>query len=320
MNRLEKFKKEVSSPIYITFSFELSKNRNEKSLFVFYEGEDRKYYNSRIKRYTDVELITHDCSGKRGVIEVYNNISEKHPDKVHKQCMFFVDKDFGLEEVPEEIYETPEYSVENFYIKKKSLENILKDEFGMSHLSKDYPDILSEYTSLYLDFEEKISLVLIWYLACKKNEFEVELTKAFSVKNLFKISASGLEVDSNISDIESVIFSYEKFIKQNISKNNKKKELYVEDLRKYEEKKSSIIETIRLEEKFYDKTLNLRGKFGLEFFQMILKYILQKNKEKKLKDNYKTVYLNVDSKNLLSVLDKYAITPPCLTQYIKSKI
>lgn len=320
MNRLEKFKEEVSSPIYITFSFELSKNRNENSLFVFYEGEDRKYYNSRIKRYTDVELITHDCSGKSGVIEVYNNISEKHPDKVRKQCMFFVDKDFGLEEVPEEIYETPEYSVENFYIKMESLENILKDEFGMNHLSKDYPDILSEYERLYLDFEEKISLVLIWYLACKKNKFDVELTKAFSVKNLFEISASGLEVDNKILDIESVILSYEEFINKNISKNNKKKELYVEDLKKYEEKKYSIMETIRLEEKCYDKTLNLRGKFGLDFFQMFLKYILQKNKEKKLKEKYKTVYLNVDSKNLLSVLDKYAITPPCLTQYIKSKI
>lgn len=320
MNRVEKFKDEVTSPIYVTFSFELSKNKSKDSYFVFYEGEDRKYYNSRIKKYTNQELLTHDCSGKNGVIEVYENILKRHQNNLIARCMFFVDRDFGLENVPKAIYETPEYSIENFYIKRESLENILKDEFGMTIFSEDYESILLEYTNTFLEFQKKISLVLIWYLACKKNDFDVELEDAFNITSLFELSENKLVSDDILHDAESVIISYETYLKKKIFNNSKKKALYEKDIIIYNEKRHDILQTIKVEEKNYDPIISLRGKYGLDFFQMFLKHILKKHKEGKLQKKYKTVYFNVDSKNLLSVLDKYAVTPSCLITYIQKKV
>lgn len=321
MNRKQKFYQETSSANNIVFKFNLDKFKSKDSYYVFYEGEDRKYYNSRIKKHTECNLISYDCSGKRGVLEVSEMIFSKNKRETLDRCMFFVDKDFGLEKTSKEIYETPEYSVENFYIKRTSLEQILIDEFGMSHVSKDYDTILSSYEELYSDFEKKITPVLVWYLSCKKNNLMVNLEEGFKINKLFEIKDDMLVTDDSVLlNVNSVVESYKNFLQNKIDNNNNKKDLYIESLSMYESKIDDIKNTIKVEEKTFDITTNLRGKYGLSFFQMFIENIFTKNKSKKLEEHYKTVYLNIREKNVLSTMEKYAITPNCLNDYIKQKV
>lgn len=89
-------------------------------LFCFFEGEDAKYYGVRIKEnLPEVDWEGISCGGKLKVEEVYNvlKIHENPSYQVAKKA-FFIDRDFDeplSEELRKDIYETPCYSIENFY-------------------------------------------------------------------------------------------------------------------------------------------------------------------------------------------------------------
>ena len=123
-------------------------------IFAFYEGEDGKYYNSRIKEITDRYLIHIKANNKSKVLEVMKIIQSKHEyDSVI--TLYFVDRDmdFELEEYKNDnLYVTPCYSIENLYVSSEIFGLVLEDEFGLNVHDFDYKKYLKLYNSYYEQF------------------------------------------------------------------------------------------------------------------------------------------------------------------------
>ena len=110
--------------------------RNKKDyLFCFFEGYDVAYYVPIIRRFTE-NYETFDCGGKKVVLAFHNFIKDKREYDKYKKA-FFIDRDFdvpiSIEQPP--IFETPCYSIENFYVSDSVFAKILKSEFGISTCS-----------------------------------------------------------------------------------------------------------------------------------------------------------------------------------------
>lgn len=95
--------------------FVQERHGKQDRVFCFIEGEDRVYYEPRIKKLTINAPIFIPCGGKSCVLEVYRKINNEEIKSTLKQILFFVDRDYDLEQVPSGIYVTDIYSIENFY-------------------------------------------------------------------------------------------------------------------------------------------------------------------------------------------------------------
>ena len=98
--------------------FALHTKAGKDGLFCFFEGErgtDNPYYVPKIKRYTQ-QYHPIRCGGRDAVLKVYELITI-HPEYNAYKKAFFIDRDFNkpLEPRNPPIFETPCYSIENFY-------------------------------------------------------------------------------------------------------------------------------------------------------------------------------------------------------------
>lgn len=76
-----------SSVIYAKYIYDHDKYPDK--YFCFFEGEDYKYYRSRIIRYLDIEeeeIFHYDCNGKKEVLKVYEDLLED--TKVKKNFLY----------------------------------------------------------------------------------------------------------------------------------------------------------------------------------------------------------------------------------------
>lgn len=92
----------------------------EDYVFCFYEGEDGKYYNQKIKDIIGENIITIKAGNKTEVLKAWRKIKADNNYSNVKKC-FFVDRD--MDDIPEDkdddLYITPCYSIENLYVSKK---------------------------------------------------------------------------------------------------------------------------------------------------------------------------------------------------------
>jgi hypothetical protein len=126
MDLVEKLREESSSEHVAYTEFILKLKRKTDGLFCFFEGkDDNKYYGIRIKNITlqDFEYI--NCEGKENVIKVCELIAKK-PEYENIKTSYFIDSDYQDSAEISNIYCLPSYSIENQYVKKSVLENILK--------------------------------------------------------------------------------------------------------------------------------------------------------------------------------------------------
>lgn len=135
-------------------------------LFCFFEGKDNDYYVPRIKRHTN-DYHPIKCGGRSKVLEVYNLIKNQFVYEKYKKA-FFIDRDFNdtlsLQIPP--IFETPCYSIENFYVSVLVFKEILSNVF---YLSETTSSLHQKYLKLYKErqeeFHQAILLFNAWY-AC----------------------------------------------------------------------------------------------------------------------------------------------------------
>ena len=116
-------------------------NKNKKNLFIFFEGKDDfRYYSSRIFSYFSKKNYSqHHCNSKENVINLYRMIKNQTKSKNRKN-LYFVDKDYNEEKIEEDIYVTPCYSIENFYLSDSAIEDSIKGIFGFSDEQLDCTD------------------------------------------------------------------------------------------------------------------------------------------------------------------------------------
>lgn len=283
-------------------------------VFCFFEGEDRKYYNDRVEeQLTDIQIIGYVCGNRDEVIKVYKKILSEKDEMSH--LLFFVDRDYNFDsyEDNDHVYQTPEYSIENFYCKKIVVKKIMETEFGIQPDSEDMINILSLFEKSLEEFLEYYSCINIWYMSCKKKNISVQITK-FKPKKDIEFSKSALILKNNAITQKNIAEYYKELLEKDVGR----KKYAESNLVEYSTNLDLIKEEIEVSSNDYNFNRDFRGKFALEFLKIFIGYIKKMNKEENLEKKYPHIYIDEHDKNILSSLSRYASTPSCLKQYISN--
>ncbi|MPW25512.1 DUF4435 domain-containing protein [Alkalibaculum sp. M08DMB] len=284
--------------------FCLDKEYHNKKIFCFFEGEDYKYYNPRIEKYMQIDyhqIIYYSCGGRREVLKVHRKIKK---DEVYNNVkkVYFIDRDFVPECIEDfDVYQTPCYSIENFYTSLTSFKKILNREFGINIHEKDFEKCVNDFEKVHLLFHETTKFLNAWICGQRKfekvtNNKNVLKLREFKIASLFnKINIDNIECKCDI-DLEKV---HEKFPNCEKIPSEKIEELLIN---------------------FKDKDLQqiFRGKFELDFLKKIIEDLVQKNNDRKYFEKYRVCISINPYINTLSSLNEYADTPDCLIKFLKS--
>lgn len=288
-------------PVVVFTKFAQNKDRYESGFFCFYEGEDNKYYEPRIEEYADIpytNIVSFDCGGKDGVLEVRELIKKKSEYKSVKKA-FFIDKDYFATEIEDdELFETPCYSVENFYTSRSAFERVLKRGFGINIHEEDFSKCVEDYVCVQEKFHEQMLEFNVW-LKCQRKKEKcagkriVEMSE-FRISEFFE-KASITEVkNKKVLDADSL---YTKF-----------SQAHGIDDDEWNKEYNSM--------KACNQQQDFRGKFELWLFKKVIEDLRVKNKD----NTYFTVHRecvkldpNVDT---LLQFSQFADTPDSLKEFL----
>ncbi|NEQ69399.1 MAG: DUF4435 domain-containing protein, partial [Symploca sp. SIO2D2] len=161
----------------------------ESALYCFFEGEDSQYYGIRINNIARPEKdIYLRCNGKEGVLGIHKMLSSRKY-YANVKAAYFVDRDFD-KSVSETnlsgIYETPCYSIENFYTSTQCLEKILRSEFKLTESDENFARCILLYKKLQEEFHDAVELLNAW-IACqraKSGELNISSVKVSEFVNI----------------------------------------------------------------------------------------------------------------------------------------
>jgi len=272
---------------------------NPDALFCVYEGEDAKYYGIRIDnitRFTDRRRIP--CRGKADVLRLHEKVNS---DSILRasNTIFFVDHDFdGMRGMAESgaIYMTPCYSVENLYIDKLVVRKILTEEFLLDDFdnSEELENIIELYEQRLAELVASLTPLNAWIAIQREKEDASSKLNLGSTKLNKFVTISLEKVDSKYT-IDSLDAMFPDAI----------------------EVSEGELQTKILEFDGGNKVLLFRGKYLIEFLRVFLD-LLKEDKRNSI-PNYFSSKSNVKlvlSKNILSELSQYAITPDCLKEFL----
>lgn len=221
--------------------------------------------------------------------------SRKHYANV--RAAYFIDKDFdrSIKETSlNRIYETPCYSIENFYTSLPCFSEILKSEFKLTESDENFQRCISLYRKLQEDFHNAVELLNAW-IACQRNKSSQLNISELSVLRFVNIDLDKITVKYTIDDL------YEMFPNVPIIS---QQELDI---------KISELQTNIRQKSF-------RGKFEIEFlFSFLQKLMTEANQgnypyfTRKIK-----VVLSLSKRTIISDLSQYADTSTCLYSYLES--
>ena len=270
------------------------KARNKDCLICFFEGEDKKYYLSRIVQYTGYDyehIVSYECSGKDGVIYNFNKI-----DKRVGNTAFFIDRDYipsGIND--SHLYETPCYSIENFYTSISAFRRLIYTEFDLNPSDADTIRVCRDYELRLQEFHA-ITLPLNAWLECQRttsgNHQKINLGN-FKIKKI----VSNVTIDSVESQPDITVETFSQFFPE---ADTIESEVLNRKIESYEH---------------IDQSMFFRGKFEFEFLQKVIESLVLKNKNNQyFTSKRKAVNLQVN----LSSISSYADTPDDLVQFLKA--
>lgn len=281
--------------------FVLSTKRYNNHLFCFFEGNDNPYYVPRIKNFTE-QIYPINCGGRDKVLKVYELISNHEIYNKYSKA-FFIDRDFNSprQENRDLIYETPCYSIENFYVNQNVFEQILIHDFQFSKNDENFQICISLFNDRLTEFNSSVTLFNSWY-ACL-----IEIRNE-SGKN------TGVQLDEKLPKgfvnikLQTVDSSYNiDTIKQNFPEST---ELDEETLN------AKIIEFQNC-----NSELVFRGKYQMEFLITLIQLILNdsKNEQELIKNKINYAFDGaLNHKRALSLFTNYATTPESLNDFLHS--
>ena len=266
-------------------------------VFCFYEGEDGKYYNQRIKNILNDNIISIIVGNKEETLKLWRKIkSQKSYNEVKK--MFFVDMDMDAEptDKDDDLYVTPCYSVENLYANKYCFANIIESEFSINKGEIDYDKSLQLFDNLFEKFcNEMIEFNALVYLRNKKGfENQKALISSIKTHNLVNVEIDKItksdRYSAQISDL-------------------------MDKLGVNEEDVSEAIDVIRTRGDFGN---TFRGKNQIDFLVDLLKILKTANTNSEFfSEKRHRVTINL-TKNRLSEMSQYAVTPNDLINFIST--
>ena len=282
--------------------FALHTGKSGDGLFCFFEGKggtDNPYYVPRIKRFIQ-EYHPILCGGKETVLKVHELIAV-HPEYDKYKKAFFVDKDFDEPLRPHNppIFETPYYSVENFYVSKNVFGEILKNVLQVPKISEDYGLCMSLFSDRQKEFHDATILFNSWY-AClvdvrnkEQKIIRVNLKKKLP-DDFVKFSLEKIESNYNIDRIEANFPIDIKISEQ----------VLIEKIEKF-----SSCECYKI----------FRGKFEMQFLLTLFELLIQDsfNEKKYIKNKVNFSFgAKISNDQAISIFSAYAETPDSLMSYL----
>ena len=267
------------------------------ALYCFFEGEDGKYYGIRIKNITRPEKDFYlPCKGKEGVLGIHRMLSARKY-YANIRAAYFIDRDFDkpISEIGlNGIYETPCYSIENFYTSVQCFSEILRTEFKLIESDENFEKCVSLYVRLQEEFHNAVELLNTW-IACQRDKSSELNISDISVSRFVNIELGKITVKYVIDDLYRIFPGA-------IAISQEELDARLTELRSSTRQKS------------------FRGKFEIEFMlTFIQKLMLEANQgnypyfTRKVK-----VVLSLSKRNIISDLSQYADTPDCLYSYLES--
>ncbi|MFE0341660.1 DUF4435 domain-containing protein [Priestia megaterium] len=283
----------------------LTKDNGGKALvYCFFEGkDDYKYYGSRIKAYTEKETIPFNCKGKDNVLTLHAMIKDNTCDSVENNLLFFIDRDFDKEENEfEEIYVTPCYAIENFYITDTAFCEFLKGELNINKsLLKDdedkidYEIALEHFRKERTKFINNTVTLNVWYALQKNKSTKVLTGHKPNLSQIKSAFSKKLSFPIKVDELKTLTPHY----------------LELTDIEMKEEENRLLRNPLRL----------FRGKYYEEFLYKVLDVLItDSNRPKLFFSKKRKVNLVIGKDNLISNLSQYADTPTCLKDYLRSRL
>lgn len=195
--------REESSTAFMEFTSKRKYHSNYA--FCFYEGEDGKYYDHRIRSIIGKDFIHIKAGNKNKVLKVLKLIKDK-PEYQSVNTMFFVDRDMGFdmkEYKEKDVYVTPCYSIENLYVNEDSFGMILETEFGLNIDDADYITYKQKFVEMYHDFCELMLEFNALVLLRKEKELDCEKVIIQNIKTTDLVTIdvySGISKSSKYND------------------------------------------------------------------------------------------------------------------------
>ncbi|WP_017211814.1 DUF4435 domain-containing protein [Clostridium beijerinckii] len=285
----------------IFIGYTLGRKSNDENVYCFFEGDDYQYYCSKVNMYLEdrEKIKIFNCDGKDNVLTIYGMIKDRTKDIGDKK-LFFIDKDFDKNIVQnEEIYTTPCYAIENFYITDRFIENFFIGEFKINENSKeidknDFQRGINFYKEQRENFIKRVTLLNVWYsLQENKAKYCNDVTGFPDLKRLKELK--DLQFPITIDYLKSMTSNY----------------IEITEL-EFENEKIRLLK---------DPVKNFRGKYFLEFlFEIITILTSDKAKNKGIFYKKRKASFSIGKSNVVSLLSQYAEVPKCLKEYLQNML
>lgn len=273
-------------------------SKSKKDIFLFFEGKDDfKYYVSRVSSHIgDKEYGVFHCNCKMNVLTIQKMIVNQTAIQDDKKNLYFIDRDYDdNENIPDSIYVTSSYSIENNYFTNSAIKRILIGVIGISEENKDdnldFKVVYNYITSRRDKIIEEIIYANAWYsLQIKKSKHSVEHTQMSNLKEYSNIK--------NICQIQVL----EKLVKNSLEIN--------------ESEINKEIENLRL-----NPVSKIRGKYFTQALTPVFRDVFQdagKKYNRKYFSKKRKIHANLS--DIISELSAYADTPPELISYIRERL
>lgn len=290
-------KRRNASAIYAKFTL-LIPNCGEDSIYCFVEGYDMPYYKSAVSHICNNNSVTIECGGKQSVIDANLLIESKEECKRYKK-RYFVDRDFDKNDsLPNTIFITDGYSIENYYLSDECVGSILETEFKISRAFhfENYTKCMALFHSEHKKFLEGISLFNAWYCCLYNNSnwdrCDVSLDNSFPEEWL-SLKIGAISYSYNLSDIEKK-YNNAPLIEESFVSREKE----------------------NLQAKGY---MFYRGKYEMQFLFEFLRFIQNEPKNSRI---YSVAPCSIPfyHKTMLSTFSQYADVSINLCNYLKTGI
>jgi hypothetical protein len=209
---------------------------------------------------------------------------------------FFIDRDFDLLINNRAIYETPCYSIENFYTNPTVFSDILKHELGLTEVSESYVNTMVCYKNLHDQFLEKTTLFNAWYACLKdlRNENGTETGVSLSdrlPRGFVTVSLENIEINYDFEAIKNEFPDALTILESTLN----------DKINQFSE---------------VDKNCVFRGKYGFFFMMDILEKLITDSRNEQEIMTERLTY-NITQSQGISQFAQYAETPECLVTYLQ---
>lgn len=276
----------------------------DTSLHCFYEGhEDNIYYHGHIRSLHAAEKIhPYRCGGKSEVVAVFDLIAAKNEYKTAR-TLYFIDRDFDALLNNPQIFETPYYSIENFYTQQSCLEEFLTGHLGIATGTPDFNATIALFQQLKQAFYQ-LSRPVNAYLRCYARNRSLHGSVRLHIDERIQFTGGVNEpldtfhvagIPANLPDLE-IVFAAPGIVTQ------------------------AEFDTELAVLSAEDEGKVGRGKFELQFmtaFMNRFKMAITKKKGHLLTRRY-TCKINFDAANFMSDFRSYSYTPDSLLAYIRN--